>query len=219
MVDALTAIGPTATTPVPHASGSGATLNKNDFLKLLVTQLQNQDPLNPMDQNQFLSQTAQFTSLEQLQNINTGIDALRQNSGTATLGQNAALLGRTVRAAGRDFTWDGTAPATLPFALEGGAGTVQVDIVDAQGTTVQRLTTNSIQPGLSAVTWDGRDSAGRPVAAGTYTYRVSTVGGGDGGPQASAAVGAVTGLVTSGGRLTYQIGGVSVHPEDIVNVQ
>jgi len=81
------AAGPESTVQVP-----GKTLGKDDFLRLLVTQLQNQNPLNPLDQNQFLSQTAQFTALEELQNIGKALEEMKQSGSVSSLAQAAALF-------------------------------------------------------------------------------------------------------------------------------
>jgi len=79
------------TTPAPPPTNPNAQLGKNDFLKLLVAQLQNQDPSNPMDSSQFMGQLAQFSALEQMTNVATAVNSL---SSTLTLGQSVDLIGR-----------------------------------------------------------------------------------------------------------------------------
>jgi flagellar basal-body rod modification protein FlgD len=202
------------------ASAPGQTLGKDDFLKLLITQLRNQDPLNPLDQNQFLAQTAQFTSLEHLQNIAGGIEGLSAVTAGAALTQGAALLGRTARVSARDFAYDGATPIALPFALDARAAQVALDVQDASGATVRRLSTGVVDAGASSVTWDGLDGSGRPMAAGTYTYRVSALGdGGGAGPRAVVAEGVVDGLELRGTSVVYRLGTLAVRQDAIVDVR
>lgn len=222
MIDSqtLTLSGAASAAASPSVQSAGALLDKDDFLRLLITQLRHQNPLNPLDQNQFLSQAAQFTSLEQLQNISKALEDLKAASAGASLTQAAALLGKTVVASGRDFQFDGVTPASLTFALDASAGQVSVDILDGSGNLLRRLEAGARDAGTHTVEWDGLDSAGRRVTSGAYFYRVSASAGAGGSvPVAAAAVGALTGLQTQGGRLLYRMGSALVRQEDIVEVQ
>ena len=198
----------------------GQMLGKNDFLKLLVTQLQNQDPLNPLDQNQFLSQTAQFSQLEQLQNINTALGDLKAASASSSLGQAATLLGKTVTVAGENFAFGGGGPVQLPFSVVGSAAQVQIQVLDQQGNLLRTLNAKATQPGDYAVSWDGQDSSGRALTAGAYYYRVSVLSGsGASNAVAVTGQGTLTGFQIQGGTLLYQLGGALVRPEDVMDVQ
>jgi flagellar basal-body rod modification protein FlgD len=200
-----------ATAPAP-TSAAGKTLGKDDFLKLLITQLKNQDPLNPLDQNQFLAQTAQFTSLENLQNISTQLAEMKELSSASSFAQSAALLGKTARFTGRDFEL-GTTGAVLPFTLDRTAA-VDVDILDARGTVVRRLTSGKLEAGAQALAWNGRTGAGDALPLGLYHFRVTAHGG----ATAVAAEGALTGLSPDGARVLYRIGDLVVRPEDLIDV-
>jgi flagellar basal-body rod modification protein FlgD len=202
--------GPTASAQNP------TTLGKDDFLKLLVTQLRFQDPLNPLDQNQFLAQTAQFTSLENLQNISAGIDGLRTLLAGNSLVDSAALVGRTVRASSREVAFDGR-PLSLSFSLEAQVSSVNVDVIDASGHVVRRLVTASAGVGASSVAWDGLDAAGHSAPAGTYTYFVSSSSGT--GPQPAAVSGVITGLSIVNGQPVYRIGDATVRPGEIFEIR
>jgi flagellar basal-body rod modification protein FlgD len=207
----------TATTTGPSTPATKAqVLGKDDFLRLLVTQLKYQDPLNPLDQNQFLSQTAQFTSLEHLQNINDGLENLMSAMSAGSLVDGAALVGRTVRASTRDVIYQGS-PLTLSFALEAPVSSVGIDIVDSDGTAVRHLVSSAAGAGVSSVTWDGLNTAGRPVAPGVYRYVVSS---GDGsGPQPAAVSGVITGLSFVKGQPVYSVGDASVRPGEIIELR
>jgi flagellar basal-body rod modification protein FlgD len=218
----------TQTTAIAGAAGNGGgapvtsskTLGKDDFLKLLITQLKNQDPLNPLDQNQFLAQTAQFASLEQLQTINKALEDLKATGSATSITQAAALLGRTVRAAGRDVQFDGVRAVPLPFAVDGPAAAVTVDVVDVAGNLVRRITTGPVAAGAQSADWDGRDSAGRGVTPGTYFYHVTAAGAaGASAPTATVASGVLTGLQAQGTRVLYRMGNGLVRPEDVVDVR
>src|SRR5215470_14248888 len=215
MPDAVTPVNQLAT-----AQAAGKTLGMNDFLKLLITQLQNQDPLNPLDQNQFLSQTAQFTSVEQLQQINQALSDMKTSNTTSGMTQAAALIGKTVIVAGQDFVYDGSNPPILPFTVQGAAGPVQVQIVDSQSNLIRTLNVAANTSGNYGANWNGLDSNGRPVSAGTYHYQVSAVAG-SGAPDAIVAVGQgpLTGFDLRNGVLRYQVGGTLVRPADVTAVQ
>jgi flagellar basal-body rod modification protein FlgD len=197
--------------------GGNATLSKNDFLRLLVTQLTHQDPLNPLDQNQFLSQTAQFTQLETLQNIAKAIDGLTTASAASSVAQAAGLLGKTVKAAGSDFAYDGSGAVALPYAVDGPAASIQIDVMSEDGTRLRTITTETAGSGTYTATWDGKDTAGHPVTAGTYYYRVSVPSGASG-TVVSASQGVLTGFAVTGGAVRYQLGTAHIRPEDIIQV-
>lgn len=152
------------------ASGTGE-MGKEEFLKLLTTQLQQQDPLNPQDGTQFVTQLAQFTTLERLVNIEQSM----MNVAGASMVTNATLaadfIDATVRAKGDSFSFEGT-PEKLHFELGGEAPKVTVEVVDAKGEVVKTIDTEGTA-GSNTVTWDGTNQDGSIAKAGTYTFRVS----------------------------------------------
>ena len=191
----------------------GPTLGKQDFLKLLITQLRNQDPLNPLDQNQFLAQTAQFTSLENLQNISTQLAEMKALSQGQTLTQGASLLGKTAVASGRDVRL-GASPVDLAFTVAT-PGNVQIDILDAEGGVLRRLSTAVETTGDFTVPWDGFSTTGESVAPGTYHYRVVPQGG----AAAVAAQGTLSAMTpTANGGVVYHLGDAIVRAEDLLTV-
>jgi flagellar basal-body rod modification protein FlgD len=198
----------------------GTTLDKDDFLRLLITQLRHQNPLQPVDQTEFLSQTAQFTSLEQLTNINKTLQEMRSIGGDGSgVLSAAALIGRTVRLAGRSFE-SSAGGAVLPFTLDGPATRVALDVIDKDGNLLRRLDLGARAAGAHESRWDGRDSAGRPVTAGTYFFKVAAEGRPGGPvPVAVAAEGPVTGVTTENGRVYYRLGDTVARLEDVIDVR
>ncbi len=128
-----------------------------------------------------------------------------------TLTQGASLLGKTAIAIGRDFTL-GAAPVELPFHMQT-TGSVRIDIVDADNTVMRQLSSDTLEPGAHSLTWDGLDSAGRPVTPGVYHYRLVAAGG-----TAVAAAGTLTGMSPSGSTVVYQLGDAVVRAEDLITV-
>src|SRR5712691_373969 len=112
----ISAVAPKILGAVGGAAAPSSTLNKDDFLKLLVSQLKNQDPLNPLSNDQFIAQSTAFSSLEALQNSQKGIDHLGGAGSTQTLASTAGLLGRPVVASTATFQWSGR-PVSLPYTI------------------------------------------------------------------------------------------------------
>jgi flagellar basal-body rod modification protein FlgD len=206
-------ISPLTSSPTSSAPAQpGGALGKQEFLKLLITQLRNQDPLNPLDQNQFLAQTAQFTSLESLQNISTQLAEMKTIAQGQSLTQGASLLGKTATSMARDVTL-GNAGATLPFLVEV-PGNVSFQIIDAQNTVVRMLATTTDAPGQYDVAWDGFDAQGRSLTPGVYHYRVIPQGS----AVAAAAQGTLSGMTPTATGMAYRLGDAIVHADDLTRV-
>jgi len=186
------------------AASTNGTLGQNDFLKLLVTQLQQQDPLNPMDDQAYVAELAQFSSLEQLTNINSGITTM--TSAINSQGQVNAVnfIGKDVTAAGNTIVKSGTDISQVSYTLPSAATTVQASIFDANGNIVKTMTVGAQTAGNYSLGWDGTDSSGSQASDGTYSVTISAQGA-DGTaltvtPQIS---GTVTGVQNNSG--TYML--------------
>jgi flagellar basal-body rod modification protein FlgD len=170
-------------------------MGKDDFLKLLVAQLQNQDPLNPADSTQFTAQLAQFSSLEQLQNINDSLSSFKSSESTTNNIQSADFIGKTVTATGNSIGVANGKADPIRFDLNNNADNVYLQVYDKYGNFVSDIQAGALKGGAQAVNWDGRDSNGTTVADGAYTFNVmamdkdgSTVG------STSYTSGVVTGI-------------------------
>ncbi|MCL6622012.1 MAG: flagellar hook assembly protein FlgD [Syntrophobacterales bacterium] len=155
------------------------TLGKEDFLKLLVTQLRFQDPMAPEDPKDFVAQLAQFSSLEQQLNANTNLVAVgkvvQHLADSLGMSRGVALLGKTVRGVGNALTISGGRGVSASYQLPQDARQVTVAIFDASGKTIRTLELGSQAAGLRQFTWDGKDSQGKTVADGSYSYQVRAV--------------------------------------------
>jgi len=166
-----------------------STMGKDDFLKMMIAQLQNQDPLNPLDGTDFTAQLAQFSSLEQLNNVNTQLEVMGLYQSSLNNAQAVSLVGKEITASGNTVTAEGPS-AELTYTLSEEAGKVTVRIYDEEGTLVDTLTPGleGRMAGENTLTWDCSD-----VESGTYLFEVSAIA-----PH-GAVVGADT-LIT--GRVT-----------------
>jgi flagellar basal-body rod modification protein FlgD len=153
-----------------NAAASG--MGKEDFLKLLVAQLAHQDPLAPMENTEFVAQLAQFSSLEQLMGVNSNLGLLQVAQTAMTNSQVAGLIGREIEARG-DTLNHTSGPEAINFDLSSSAKEVTVKVRDAKGNLIRTIDAGSRIGGVNSVTWDGKDSMGNTMPAGTYSVEVT----------------------------------------------
>jgi|UniRef100_A0A7C3WR68 flagellar basal-body rod modification protein FlgD len=155
------------------------TVGKEDFLKLLVTQLRFQDPLSPADPKEFVAQLAQFSSLEQQINANQNLESLGSLIQTVrdslSLSQGVNLLGKSVKGVGNSLRLEGGRVDAATYQLARGAEEVKVAILDGAGQVVRTLNLGPQSGGLRQFAWDGKDGNGKALPDGSYTYRVTAL--------------------------------------------
>jgi len=193
-------------------------LGRDAFLTMLVAQLKNQDPLNPMDNTEFSSQLAQFSQLEQLMNMNTSLDKLATGSGSTSAENLMDLIGKEV--AGKVDTMsvkEGTASSGY-FSLDKPAD-VSVTVIDADGKTVRTFDLGQQAPGGHTITWDGKDSNGKVVADGTYQYTVRANTGAGFVDLPSSVSGEVQGISYSNGKAYLVVNGILMDPASLEAVR
>ena len=145
--------------------------NFDNFLKLLTTQLQRQDPLSPMDATSFTSQLVEFASVEQAIQTNSRLGELTGLIQSSATSSALGLLGREVAADTDKVTLADDGDAVLRYRLARPAAEVQISLLDDKGRTVHTLA-GSGAAGENAVPWDGLGPLGRRLAAGEYTVRI-----------------------------------------------
>ena len=179
-------------------------------MKLLVTQMQNQDPLNPMDNAQITTQLAQISTVSGINQLNQSVQTLlSSNMDTQTL-QAASLMGKSVLAAGANVDLlGGVAKAGLN--LPSNADSVTVTIKDAAGSTVKSLSLGALQSGIQTFNWDGKMDNGASAPDGKYSISVAA-------SQAGASVAATTLTVGTVSSVARDTSGVSVKLGDLGNV-
>lgn len=150
------------------------TLGKDDFLKLLMAQLNNQDPLKPMEHQEFSAQLAQFGSLEQLQNIHKGIESLQGGMGNEAKLSALGMIGKSVSANGNDVELMEGQPVNLSFSSKEGINPIKAQIYSEGGKIVRELDINA-RTAEAGLVWDGKDQEGTSMPSGKYTFRVQGV--------------------------------------------
>jgi flagellar basal-body rod modification protein FlgD len=216
-------------TSVPATSGSGSTAstsatgsnaiagNFDQFLLLLTTQLQNQNPLDPLDTNQFTQQLVQFASVEQQLNTNSTLTQLlaatRSSniaSGLSYVGATVTVDGATSQLANGSATWQITAPRAAAKSI--------VTIKDGDGNVVQTVS-QPLNAGAQTFSWDGRTSTGSYAPDGAYTINVDAM---DASGQlmtiSTDATGVVDSVDVSGDTPVLNIGGMSFSAEKVKNI-
>lgn len=170
-VASLFGSGTTATTK------SGISETEDRFLTLLVAQMKNQDPLNPLDNAEVTSQMAQLSTVQGIENMNKTLESLAASMGVNQMAQAANLIGHAVLVPG-----DAVAPAELEnivgFELAGPADKVTVEIRNSAGVPVRSLDLGPRESGVNMIAWDGLLQDGSAAPDGAYTFEISAVRGG-----------------------------------------
>lgn len=194
---------------------STKSLGKDDFMKLLLAQLKNQDPLKPMEGTEFTAQLAQFSSLEQLSNLNAELKTQSVNQITMGYAQSVNMIGKEVVAnTGNTVTVSGST-AGLNYSLAKDAQSVTISIFDKDGRLVKTWDETGQKAGMNKVTWNCSG-----IEKGDYTYQVAA-------KDAQGGIVSVetmtTGLVTAvnfkNNQITATVNGLEVSLGNIVEVK
>ena len=201
-------------------SSTETVMGKDDFLNLLIAQLQNQDPLNPSDSTEFTAQLAQFSSLEQLQNINDALADFEVYQSTANNIQSSNFIGKTVTAAGDSLSVENGVADPISIDLDEDCQTVYIQIYDAYGEYVTDIEAGSLDAGMHAIAWDAADQYGSTVDDARYTFSVMAVDA-DGNSVATTSyvTGEVTGVDYQTGETMLLIGDQEVSIASLIRVE
>ncbi len=166
----------TQTSTSSNSTKANDSLGENDFLTLLITQMKNQDPMSPMDGTKFASQLAQFSSLQQLQNLNSSMNnSISANYALAQSINNtmsATLIGKDVKISGQNITYSGQNTIQLGYNLPADASAVSVKVYDSNGTLVRTIDGLPTGTGDNRTSWDFTDDNGNKVQQGNYTFEI-----------------------------------------------
>ncbi|MES1923790.1 flagellar hook assembly protein FlgD [Salinisphaera sp. T31B1] len=220
--NSLGAVSQTSTTAAASAAANAGTGRQSSadmseqFLTLLVAQMRNQDPLNPMDNAQMTSQIAQINTVSGINDLNDTLGAINGQIDTSQRLQASALIGRDVLVPGREIAV-GKAGAATPFGMElpADAAQVTISISDAMGTLVHQSSYDDIPAGVQSFQWDGRDGSEQTVGEGTYRIDIQAV---DSAGQAidvqPLSMGRVGGVVAGDGAPKLDLGPRGMVPLD-----
>jgi flagellar basal-body rod modification protein FlgD len=215
-------INPTATSTTA-AQGIAATgdssLGKDDFLKILVAQLQAQDPLAPMEGQEFASQLAQFSSLEQLTNVNDNLETNHAFDLALSNNSTIALIGKTVDAPGNTIDLKAGEVKNLSFSVNGDAADVSIDIFDSTGVKVSTVSLGATSQGLHEFVWNGTNASGALLPAGNYSFTVTAKDpAGNFVPAETFAAGLVTDIIFEEGQAFAIVNGQKLAVSEISKV-
>jgi len=213
----------TGSAGAPAATGSLQSLGKDDFLQLLVTKLQNQDPLKPMDDEDFIAQLAQFSSLEQMSNIAEAIAEANQLGYVQMQSLNNAMaagfVGKDVKATYSGIYIEGDNSPQISYTMPNYACEAKFTIKDEAGNVVATLTQEDVSPGSHTFTWDGKDDLGNRVEEGYYFVEaVATDASGDTFTPDLSLVGTVEAIIYRDGLAYLRVQGVEIPLGDITAI-
>lgn len=198
------------------------TLGKDDFLKLMIQQLKNQDPLNPLDGTEYASQLAQFSSLEQLANLNSSITKSMDVNYLLTQSINntmvANLIGKEVKISGNNISAVGQESIDIGYNLPVQAKSVVIKISDKNGNIV-RMIDGSVEAGTCKVSWDLSDNNGNKVNNGDYTFEVEAYNiGGEKMTLSTYKLGLIDGVRFTENGSMLLVGGAEYSISDILEI-
>jgi len=197
-------------------------MGQKQFLQLLVAQMRNQDPINPVDGADFASQLAQFNSVEQLIDVNSGLDTLQSSqdlmSASLTNSMAATLTGKQVRAISDQVNLNAEGNSEINFKLRSAAEEVEIVIRNASGTEVRRETLNGVSSGDNNWTWDGLNNSGERLGEGNYQVEVIAKNGDENVNALVFMEGVASKVRFSGNGVFLSINGIEVPISDVEEV-
>ncbi len=198
-------------------------MGKAEFLSLLVAQLQNQDPLSPMESQDFAAQLAQFSSLEQLSDINTSLknssdmDMMLTSSINNTMAAN--FVGKEVSSYGDNLSLVSGGTTPVDFILQDFSDEVTVKIYDPAGNLVRTMEAHGLEGGKQSLTWDGKNNQGEVMPGGNYRVEIEAKNSdGDSVGSVSVSKGIVSSVRYANGTAVLIVNGKEVSLADVLEI-
>jgi len=210
---------PNISLPSSEDSKKSAILAKDQFLKILVAQMKYQDPMNPVKGTDFTNQLAQFSSLEQLIQVNDNLGSVR--TGQEQLGQLAMtnFLGKNVLSEGSGITVTNGTPTTARYEVLGYAESGSLTVFDETGAIVWITDLGRKAPGRYDVSWDGKDMQGNSVPDGEYRFQTDFYDEKDDYvPSQNYQTGTVQRVTFDDGGASFDLGNTKVPVESVIEV-
>jgi flagellar basal-body rod modification protein FlgD len=157
------------------APTSSDSLGQAEFLRLLIAQMKNQDPLKPMDNGQFMAELAQFNSLNELQRLNSSFNNFQSAMVGTQLNQASTLVGKTVMTPSEGVNYSGSGGQNLAVELDSATPQLDVKIYNATGQLVHQQTLTGLAKGVQNIRWSGLNDQGQQQPAGAYIAVASKV--------------------------------------------
>jgi flagellar basal-body rod modification protein FlgD len=191
------------------ATTSKVEAGQDRFLKLLTTQLKNQDPLSPMDNAEVTSQLAQISTVDGIERLNATLASLVAGQQSAETLQAAALVGRGVLVPGAAMTLSKNG-AIGGYDLTAGADKVLLSITDANGLEVAQVDVGAQEAGAHSFTWDGTTVGGERAADGTYRLSVKASSGESAVSASALQLGVVSSVVRGASGVDLEVGALGI---------
>ncbi len=206
-------LGPKTPPPPTKKLGMG------DFLHLMISQLQYQDPMHPLNNTKFAAQLAQFSQLDQLTRLNKGVGVIGKDTGDANKMGMVGFLGQEVTVSGNGFHFDAKDSARMTFTLDAPMASGEVRIFDVSHHLVRTLEMKPALAGTHSMEWDGVTNHGDKAGPGNYSFEVEARDGRHRPVSASPVeTGVVTGVLFKGGSPVLEVGGREIALKDVSHV-
>jgi flagellar basal-body rod modification protein FlgD len=195
--DPMTANKPVDAAPTSSAGGT-ATEQTQNFLKLLIAQIKNQDPMAPMDASTMTAQMSQLNMVSSMANMNTSMNAMLSQMQSVNFMNQAALIGHSPAVAGNGIAFDGENEVMLGASAANPLKSVVATIKDASGNAVNSVDLGSVNAGMTNFIWNGQNADGSTAQAGMYYLSLSGTNSADASENPTAYVASPVASVTKG---------------------
>ncbi|TPV95484.1 MAG: hypothetical protein B7733_09535 [Myxococcales bacterium FL481] len=194
-------------------------MGRDEFLKLLTTQIENQDPLDPLKNHEFVAQLAQFSALEQQIITNDSLSQMQQSQMSLSNAQLTNMIGKEVVARGDSVRIAGGDAQSIGLMLPSAASRVEITVSDQNGNAVAQVNRDRLSPGYQDVAWNGLNVDGQPLADGRYHVSVSAVDAA-GNPMTVDTMtrGRVEAVTFENGIAELIVGNARVVPGDVLSI-